>query len=59
MCRSFAQFTDCYHYIVIIMCMMGRPMNIVLLCCSRNCSQPKQPELGNIQTSAKQNKGRT
>ena len=38
---------------------MGRRMNIVLLCSTRNCSQPKQPELGNIQTSAKQNKGRT
>ena len=35
---------------------MGRPMNIVLFGCSRNCSQPKQPELENIQTSAKQNK---
>ena len=31
-------------------------MNIVLLCSTHNCSQPKQPELGNIWTSAKQNK---
>ena len=55
-CRcSFAQFTTCYHYIVT----WWVAVNIILLCSSRNCTQPKQQELGNIQTSAKQNKGRT